>query len=196
MQRNKIVSKKVRPRLLALSAAVVVMLICVAVFNKKATLLEQKHQATEKPVRVFNIVVASFIAYFITCSLIPLYRNANKFASESATKYLEKLMMKNPELKQYKSVLQNPNAMTKIATKISNELRESEQKRILELVNKIELDSTEEQIEKIHDEIAKVIEEHSVVHPEFLDHVYGYLVNADYMMFVKQKQQENKIKTR
>ena len=196
MQRNKIVSKKVRPRVLALSAAVVVMLICVAVFNKKATLLEQKHPATEKPVRVLNIVVASFIAYFITCSLIPLYRNANKFASKTARKYLAKLMEQNPELKQYESVLQNTDAMKRIATKISNELRNSEQKRILELVNKINLDSTEEQIEKIHKEIAKVIEEHSTIHPEFLEHVYGALVNADYMMYVKQKQQENKIKTR
>ncbi len=196
MQRNKIVSKKVRPQVITLSVAVIVMLICVAVLNTKSELLEQKHPATEKPVRVLNIVVASFIAYFITCSLVPLYRNANKFASKTASKYLAKLMEQNPELKQYESVLQNTDAMKRIATKISNELRDSEQKRILELVDKIELDSTEEQIDKIHDEIAKVIEEHSTVHPEFLNNVYGYLANADYMMYVKQKQQENKIKTR
>ena len=196
MQRNKIVAKQVKPKVIVISSAVLIMLAGIAFFNKNPKVLKEKHKTEKNPVMIFNIVSVSFIAYILICSLIPLYKKGNAFATESAQKYLGILMEQHPEFNQYKSVLKNQQAMKQIATMISNELRNSEQKRILELVNKINLDSTEEQIEKIHKEIAKVSEEHSTIHPEFLEHVYGALVNADYMMYVKQKQQENKIKTR
>lgn len=192
MQRNKIVSRQAKPKLIVISSAILVMLAGIVFFNKNPELLQKGQKTDPKAVQTLNFALIGFIAYFLICVLIPLYRNGNELAIKFTKKYLQKAIAENPELTRFQPVLENQPAMKKIATMVSNELRDSEQKRIIELINEIEFDSTEEHIEKVHDAIAKIIAEHALVHPEFLEHVHGALVNADYMMYVKQKQQETK----
>lgn len=196
MSINKIVSMKARPYVVGVSAGVI-MWIGGILGNKNLVSLSQK-SSNENLLYVeiigfciFNVALINLLAFIVLFYLVPTYENGNKFAAESAKNYLTKAMKQNPKLAEYQSVLQDSTAMKNIAANIVGELRPSEQKRILQLVNQIEVDATKEQLQRVHDEIVKVIDGHSAVHPEFLEYLHSLLVGVDYVMYVRKSQKEN-----
>ena len=188
MPRNEIISRRLRPTFLFLSVFAIVCLLGVAGVSKKAS-VDFKFKK-ESIVKV-DIFFVSFIALtFISIALFT-YKGASDFTSETIKKYLDKEIEKNPDLEQFRSLLQNPRVLKNITTFISNELSHSEQKRIVYLMREVELASTNEQIDNIHNEIIKVINEHRIFNSEFDDRVCSALVHESYLMYVKQKQAKN-----
>ena len=191
MQKNKIILKKMIPNIVVATAWTVASMVGMVWVHQNQETVKQKHPDEKNPVLLCDIEFIGLLASFILASLLPAYKHANNFAGVSAKNYIKKTMSQNPKLKEYESLLQNSSAMKRIATIISNELCESEQKDILNLVKRINLGSTTEDIMQIHNEIAKVIGGHAATHPEFNERVYNAIVNADYLEYVKKIQHEN-----
>jgi len=189
-QRNKIVLKRLIPFTVSIGTMAAALLSVAVWINKNPESFKQTHPTEQNPVLVFNISCIGLIVCLVLGS-IPVYKRANDFAAVSVQNYLKKLIAKNPELAKYKSVLQNRESLQNIAAMISNELHDDEQKRILNAVKKINLDSSEMEIMKTHNEIAGIINEYATVHPEFLERVHVAITSADYAQYVKQIQHEN-----
>ena len=191
MKRNKIVSKTLRPYIGALSVMTIVGLLAIGVFDKVTPKLQKEFNISDNFVFGVNAVGIGFIAYVFLTAVLCLYNNANKFANETAKKYISKKIYECPEYDQFQNVLKNPEAIKRIAVLISNELRENEQKRIAEIINKMELPISDEQIDALGNQIVQIFEDHASIHPEFMDHVYAALARESYDIYVRQKQKEN-----
>lgn len=191
MKPNKIIIKTLKPQLITLSAFTILGFTCAGLLNQRAADLEQEYKIKKESVSNFSGILAGFIAFAFICLMWFSYKNVQDFTSENAQKYIKKQMSKNPEFEQFKPILSNPHALRNFATFISNELQDFERKRIVNLIYGIELASTDEQIENVHNEVIKVIKEHASIHPEFAERVYSELVHENYMMYVKQKQHAN-----
>lgn len=191
MKPNKIIIKTLKPQLITLSAFTILGFTCAGLLNQRAADLEQEYKIKKESVSNFSGILAGFIAFASICLMWFSYRNAQDFTSENAQKYIKKQMSKNPEFEQFKPILSDQHALRNFSTFISNELQDSERKRIANLIHGIRLDSTDERFEYIHNKIITVINEHSSVHPEFAERVYSALVHENYLMYQKQKQHAN-----
>lgn len=191
MKRNKIVSKTLRPYVGALSIAAAVGITGIAIFDKAAPKLQKKYNISDNFVFCVNAVGIGFIAYVFLIAILCLYNNANKFANEAAKKYISKKIAECPDYDQFQNVLKKPAAIKRIAVLISNELRETEQKSVAKIMNKLDIPASDDQIEALYSEILQVFEDHATMNPEFMDHIYGALARESYDIYVTQKQKEN-----
>jgi NhaP-type Na+/H+ and K+/H+ antiporter len=191
MRQNKIVLKKMTPHLVASAAFIIIFSRYVVWANVNPDMVKQQHPREENPVLVLNVVFIGLVACLILGSLLPEYNKANKFAGTSARNYLKKIIAEHPEFKEYEYILSDPATMKRIAAVIANELRPSEQKRILKLVRKINLDSSDREIMITHNKIAEIVKEHALFDPGFMALVHAQLINADYVEYVKKIRQIN-----
>lgn len=192
MKKNKIISKTLRPYVETISVCTLVALLCFGMLNKGAISLKKEYNSIQSNVITgANLVLIGFIAYFFLTSVLYLHNSANKFAIETAKKYINQKISEKPEYEQFCNVLKDPDALKRIATLVSNELNDTEQKRITEIVNRIELAHQESQSTEAMYKIINIIEEHASVHPEFINKVYSALARESYDIYVKQKQNEN-----
>ena len=190
MKRNEIISQKVGPLVKFLSVLAMAGLLSVVAFDKKSDSVKQEYNLGNDFVKFVNVFGISFIAVVFICCIVSVYNNANRTAIDIAKKYLEKNFANHPDFAQFQYVLNSPVAMRRIATMVSNEMRESEQQHIIKLLDKIELTSSIEQIEEIYNQIVNVIEGHSQLHPDFIEKVYSVIVHENYLLYKKQKQDE------
>ena len=131
-------------------------------------------------------------SYPIACEVALKYAEKNElFLSTENVKerYASygKEVDEHPEFKPFEKVLSNPRAMKNIATMISNSLRESEQKRILNLAclmeEALETDISKQKavfvIKQTHESIVEIVKEHAKVHPEFINELLAAVAYAD-----------------
>ena len=153
---------------------------------------------TEKGVNLRTALSPFIVLYALCLIIIPLagsYKKTRKFASHAAREYIIAAMKEYPELKQFQKVLSNRRAMNRLATVISNNLRPSEQKTISETVFKMKLQLPlpirEEQklVRETLNKVVKIVEEHELVHPEFISKVYIEMARADATYVFSQQNQ-------
>lgn len=191
MKKNKIISKTVKPYVGVLTMASIISLACIGGLQKNLFLQKKSQEFQPKIIIGADIVLTTVIAYFFLVSVLQVYKGANKFAINTARKYIEQKISKNPDYQQFCNVLFNQNALRRIATLISNELSDEEQNVVVDIVNSIELAHKESQIAGAMSRIIDLIEKHASVHPEFTNMVYSALARESYDIYVKQKQAAN-----
>ena len=143
----------------------------------------------------FSSVSVLFAAMFLFCFL-EMRGLANKFSLRTAHSYIKRLIEDHPELSEFESILNNPDALKRLAAMISNELRPSEQKqvsKILDEINKIDPNDTEKgtKLENIRQNICDVIQSHAMVHPEFIEKVHNTVLSENHKAYIRQQQIKN-----
>jgi len=153
---------------------------------------------TEKGIDLRTALSPFIVLYALCLIIIPLagtYKKTKKFASHAAREYIIAAMKEYPELKQFQKVLSNRHAMNHLATVISNNLRPSEQEIISETVFKMKLKlplptrQEHKLVRETLDKVVKVVEEHGLVHPEFISKVYMEMARADAAYIYSQQKQ-------
>jgi len=191
MKHNKIISKTLRPYIAGLSTVTIAMLICVSAISSGASFIEKKYNISKNVIFGTTTFASGLIAYFFLAAIFFMHKSANGFANEVVKKYINKKISENPDYQQFSAILNNPNALKRLGALISNQLWPSDQKRIIDMVNNIELKSTMEDIDLVHKDIVKVIEDYASVNPEFIKDIYSALLRENHDMYIKQKQFEN-----
>lgn len=118
------------------------------------------------------------------------YKRGTDFSVHLARKYLKRIVCKHPEFKLFEDAIYNYKVMANVATFVSNSLRESEQKRIIELVSSIQKierkykdNFTEQELSLVWNEtcnkIIKIFKEHASLHPEFIGDLYKIMAYQD-----------------
>ena len=150
-----------------------------------------------------HIVEGSFvigIIVFIAVFMSEINKKLDAATANTALKYLKQLLVKQPELKNFESVLSNPKALNKVAAYTFNNLRPSEQQEIHNMleesylaahtinqyIKNLELkkdtvDITRiMEVENLKDRIIEVVKNHARFHPEFRVGLETLLFSLDY----------------
>lgn len=160
--------------------------ICGVIHTTQSSHKDTKTARTASTI-MYTLSIASISLVFMWI-MMHIIKDANKFEIHAARNYIKSLIDNNPELKPYKSVMSNPNAMKQIATTISNHLDASEQQRILYLIenlNKCEKITTTD-LDITYRNIRKIIENHIEHHKEFVPIIISMLGNPHYLVCTKQ----------
>ena len=191
-QKNKIAKKYLTPYVILLYIFVVMVLTSIAVINTNTDFLKNIKKTEQKPSKIANAVYITLVTGIFIYGMSFMHKSANKFASKVAKGYVEKAILKYPELEPFKYVLQNPNSATRIANDIVSNLSQPEQKYILEQLRTLNCFSKQEDINSVYDEIVRKIEQHNENHPEFLDDIYYSLLKEHYAKWpVKESTDKN-----
>ena len=198
MQRNTIISKKLRPYVGLLSVYSVAGLLLVTGLTVDSNITQQEEQTLTKPAMTTGVLlIIIMIAYLFIHGTLNAHKNANKFAQRVAYSYVKQMIETHPELSKFQPVLYNPASLKRITNLISNELRDSEQKQILKILSELNTSRLEdsENTEKMGnacEKIVQIIEQHASVHPEFIDKIHSVMFNEDYLIYVKKQQEINR----
>ena len=197
IQKNKIISKKLRPYALSLAIYCIGFgtLAGLGIATFHSDFYRQEHKVKYPIIGdTMWIAVLILITYVHGDNLLRAQKTADKFAARTAKKYVDQLASEHPELKQFQSVLCNHDFMKRVSTLISNELRPSERQEVLAILSRLDESDYREHSEKLdqaQQKIKVIIEEHAVVHPEFVDKIYTLVFNENYEMYKKQQQKLN-----
>lgn len=123
----------------------------------------------------FSLLACS-LATLMCMYLIGKKKHANKFAAIAAKSYIIEATKDHPEYKDFEEILKNPKAMQDIAAYISNSLRPSERKAVLDIVHAIPEYPTKTELRQALKNINKIVKDHEHVHPEL--NVYGNMARA------------------
>lgn len=140
-----------------------------------------------------DVWLISLTYFAFACFCFVMYTNYKKgtdFSAHLARKYLKRVILKHPEFKLFEDAIYNDKVMANVATFISNSLRKSEQKRIIEIVSSIqkierkyEDNFTEQELSLVWNnacnKIIKIFKEHASVHPEFIRDLYKIISYQD-----------------
>lgn len=130
----------------------------------------------------FGLIIAVVLWYIIDTN-----KNMNKFAKNAAENYIKSALVSHKELGDFNEILSNPRAMQYIATFIANNLRESEQKQIVSIISKTEQAVAPLNMDQAYQQINKIIEEHILLHPEFIPSLYSEMAYANHNYIVKNR---------
>jgi len=184
---NKIARKLLRPYLLGLAVGIPASIASIVLITTNPDKLQNpKNQSTEQPavaVGAFGVIILlAVVGYFY------FKKSLNKSLVESMTKYVEKLMTYDPEMREFKDILDNPNAMKRIANFISNELPDAEQNKIASIIKEINNSKAPETLQQKYDQIVAIIENYAKKYPEkFLDELYAVLDKETFPIYCSNK---------
>lgn len=197
VQRNIILSKKLTPYI-----TIVALLFGVGIYGavNSAVSLNRDTKGNKNVgsyilISGFSSVGVLLAAMFLFC-VLEMRGLANEFTSRTVRLYIKRLIQEHPELSEFQSVLDNPDALKRLAAMISNELRPSEQKqvsRILDEIEKIDPNDAEREtkLENIRQNIGDIIKSHAMVHPEFIEKVRSVVLSENHKAYIKQQQMKN-----
>lgn len=199
IKNNKVINSVLLPKVL-LPIVLIALTTSVGVYVAQEKISTAVH--TKKPGAWLTGIVAALIVC-ICMDVYSDYKKSEKFASLIARKYLKNEIKKQPELKQFQKILNDPKAMQNISSLIFNSLRPSERKCVAQIIldmrqklkndRKYNLNYTESliNIKKLlnnaRDEIVSVLQEHASVHPEFMRDIYSAMVSADNTIYIMSK---------
>ncbi len=181
MKANKILLKHLLPTFL--TAGTVITAMTGVIFYAGAQEIKDN-----KEVRAQDVFMTAVVFGGLALLILPLidsYKSSNKFASKTARKYIKQIMQEHPELKDFDSVLTNQQALKSITTMISNSLRPEEQKRVLNIITRVQqyvYRSTPDAViamQAAQKEIIQILQEHAAVHPNFVTEIYAAMAYAD-----------------
>lgn len=178
MKKNQIVKKYVLPRLFVMGS--IGALITSAAFGVVALTVKYNNQDQAGKKIPLTVPFIAFVTSVIILNALSDRKYATEFTSDKFGKYVKDLMSKNTEFQDFNAVLYNPKAMKYIATVISNSLRDSEQKRILDIMVKSEQYINPLKPEDAYKQIEQIIREHVQLHPEFLPMLYKEMAYANH----------------
>lgn len=196
---NKIISKALLPKLVfTLALSIGVPGTCVYVANQKIKNAERIGNRDK-----LLMGLTAFILFGLCFCTYSKYKEAEKFSTVVARKYLKEVAKDMPEMKIFDRVLTNPKAMQNVANFVFNSLRPSEQKMVKDIVSKATTDVQkyetcyleDEEISaisrkifsKVREDVIKVIQGHAALHPEFVPSVYKAMAHADMTYIVQQR---------
>lgn len=192
MKKNQIVKKYVLPRLFVIGGIGVVM--TTAACGVVALTMKHNNQNTKKALLTIPLVGIGFVTAIVIWNALSDKKYATEYTSNTFGKYIGNLMSENTEFQDFNEVLSNPQAMKYIATVISNSLRKSEQKRILEIMARAEQYIDPLSAEEAYKQIEQVIREHIQLHPEFLPSLYREMAYANHTYIWRAKNWNTKQK--
>jgi len=199
LQTNKIISKALLPKLaITLALSFGVPATCVYVAKQK---IKNSERIGNRDTWLMSLT--AFLLFGLCFCTYNKYKEAEKFSTIVARKYLKESAKDMPEMKIFDRVLTNPKALTNVANLVFNSLRPSEQKMVKDIVSKALADVQKYEICYLEDEeisaisrksfakaredIIKVIQGHASVHPEFVPNVYKAMAYADMTYIVQQR---------
>ena len=193
MAKNNIIYKHFLPQSTLLCVALIAMIA--APFTCAQDVI--KSSKTKKTYTAQTCAIAFILALSVIvlcCPYIYSYKKGEKIASNIVRQYITKEMAEHPELKDFKNVLSNPQAMKNIATMVSNKLRPEEQARILDIFNEFDRtnfqskDAEIAELKKAIKKTTKILEEHAATDPNFITEIYAQMAYADRIYFMPSQQ--------
>ena len=123
---------------------------------------------------VILIIASVFFGYY---GLRVIPGSAHKKANDLIHRYINEEMIRHPQLKRYKNVLNDDKSLETLAAYVCDTLSEQEQQQILQIAkkfNNIEAKSEFDEksvINNIDEEILAVVKKHAVQHPEHTEKI-------------------------
>ena len=113
-------------------------------------------------------------------------------AKDMTKNYLQDVLARYPEMKQYSSVLEDSKKLYEISAVICNGLTENEQTEILNLIKK-ELDKStqldsDSKLQKIEKGIIEIVQKHAEKNPEYMNRILCAIADVQKIDFIKAAQ--------
>ena len=166
MKNNKIINKYILSKLTK-NIKVFLPGLAIVIF---AWCAESKMNAEYKNKSDYHFQISSFATAAFLASVIfwvlSERKSANKFAKTVTKSYLKQAIQEQPELKMFQEIFSNERAIQDIANTLSNSLRPSEKKIVLNIVNEMPEQPTKSEIVSTIAKIKPVIKGHLDLHPE------------------------------
>ena len=184
MASNKVVKKIITPyAIMALS-----IFAATSGFVATAAAKSIKNEQNPKEKKTLAMSASATIAVFALCLVfqrLSVENNVRKYNILFAPKYVNDFINRNPELKMFAPVLNNPRAMNNIANMTANCLTDKEIERVIEIFHESQqYKSSVDHAKKIRiaqTKITQLLKEHALAYPEFMDQMRIAIARADYM---------------
>lgn len=169
-----------------------------AFFAKKSTQMAKEHADKQEVVDKSRstcilclLIATASIIMAVFCGL--KYPMLVKRRIKTMTKhYLQDIFVRHPEIRQYRSVLENSKKLHEIAAIACNGLTDDEQKEILNFVktelNKSDHSDIASKLCKIEAMIVDTVQKHAIKDPEYMDRIMLAITNAQNANFIEAAQ--------
>jgi len=166
--------------------------------SKLAKMIYQDDYYTHSDTNYFLCVLLVIVSLGLAgYGFFGIPKQANRKSNQLTKQYLQEIFAQYPELKQYESVLSNPERLQEIAAFACNNLSKAEQNQILNIVkntfDKSDVpEKTEAEIQennkKAEEEILKVIKQHAAANPEYLQKILAVIDKNILVMNINNQQ--------
>lgn len=126
-------------------------------------------------------------------SAIVVPKKAHKRTEKLTKQYLKIVLAKNPEIRAYSDILNDPKSVQQIATVICNGLDKDSQKAIFHILNKTfeNSDNSPTDIERAEKQIISIVQNYAHSHPEYLQSI-KYAITKSFQAYVMPDNQNTK----
>ena len=148
---------------------------------KKAT-VDLQDQKLGEALGLCSIIMI-FASFFCFSAVSVMKKHYDKYSVKLTYKYLKNVLSKNPEMRIYSHILNNPKALLHIADTVAGELDEKTQQKIIDIIYQESgsVHSDRQYISNVHsvqNKVMKVLEDYMIAHPEFRTKVRAFITKA------------------
>lgn len=190
--KNKIVKKYTLPRFALLGGYALIVISFVGLITNAI----DKHQSEKTQHAQYQKIM--FSVYGLAASALLAYHyyntkhDAQKFVNNFVCEYIKNLTNSDTDFAKFQHLINNPQVLQYIGNFISNNLRVSEQKEIINLIEKTEQIVNPLKVEDAYKKIEQIIQNHIHVHPEFIPNIYSEFVRAEHLYYRQNQNSKQK----